>query len=55
MNQVLKMLGASGSIGFAYEPLLHVLRPADDIRRKEIPRWPNRRSYAAHKRKGGGR
>ena len=26
----------------------------DDIRKKPVPRWPDRRSYASHKRKKGG-
>ena len=26
----------------------------DDIRHKPVPRWPDRRSYASHKRKKGG-
>jgi len=26
----------------------------DDILRKPVPRWPDRRSYASHKRQNGG-
>jgi len=27
----------------------------DDILRKPVPRWPDRRSYASHKRQKGGK
>jgi len=27
----------------------------DDILRKPVPRWPDRRSYASHKRQNGGK
>lgn len=33
---------------FPVEPLF--LGPGDDIRHKPVPRWPDRRSYAAHRR-----
>jgi hypothetical protein len=49
MNPVDMMQFFSGS------PLRNPLFPYnDDIRNKPVPRWPDRRSYASHKRKKGG-
>ena len=49
MNPVAMMQFVSAS------PLSNqIIRHHDDIRSKPIPRWPNRRSYASHKRKKEG-